>query len=61
MGVVAVDDLVGLAGIREVHVGVVLEVHVDVVPEDPVDTLEAQGMGAHLGILEVLGVQEDTP
>ena len=61
MGVAAVDDLVGLAGIREVHVGVVLEVHVDVVPEDPVDTLEAQGMGAHLGILEVLGVQEDTP
>ena len=52
------DDLVDLAGIREVHVGVVLEVHVDVVPEDPVDTLEAQGMGAHLGILEVL---EDIP
>ena len=82
------DDLVGLAGIREVHVDVGPDVGLDVGPdvspdvgpdvdpdvgpdvgpeahvdvtEDPVGSLEAQDMGAHLGNLEVLGGQVDTP
>ena len=46
------DDLVGPVDIPEAHVDEAAVL---------VDILEAQDMGAHLGILEVLGVQEDTP
>ena len=46
------DDLVGPVDIPEAHVDEAAVL---------VDILEAQDMGAHLGILEVQGVQGDTP